>query len=147
MKHVFLPVSLAGAALAAALAFRAPHAEPKKTPPHPIVFEVTTDDAQAWEMILNNVDNVRRALGPSTIEVVVHGRGLSMVTAAKAGAVRDRMKADAEQGVTFAACENTMRKLKVTKDDLLPFATTVDSGIAEVVRRQEAGFSYVRSGM
>jgi intracellular sulfur oxidation DsrE/DsrF family protein len=37
-----------------------------------------------------------------------------------------------------------MRKRNVRKDDLLPFATTVDSGVAELVRRQEAGWSYVK---
>jgi intracellular sulfur oxidation DsrE/DsrF family protein len=28
----------------------------------------------------------------------------------------------------------------------LPFAITVDSGVAEVVRKQEAGWSYIKSG-
>jgi intracellular sulfur oxidation DsrE/DsrF family protein len=50
-------------------------------------------------------------------------------------------------GVVFAACENTMRKKKVTKDALFPFATTVDSGVAEVVRKQEQGWSYIKSGI
>jgi intracellular sulfur oxidation DsrE/DsrF family protein len=40
-----------------------------------------------------------------------------------------------------------MKKKNVRKDDLLPLATTVDSGVAEVVRKQEAGWSYVKSGI
>ncbi len=39
-----------------------------------------------------------------------------------------------------------MKRLKIQKDDLLPAAGTVDSGVAEVVRQQEAGWSYIKSG-
>jgi hypothetical protein len=80
------------------------------------------------------------------VEVIVHGKALAMLTAAKSGAIRERMKRSADGGVVFAACENTMKKQNVKKDDLVPFAKTVDSGVAEVVRKQESGWSYVRSG-
>lgn len=39
-----------------------------------------------------------------------------------------------------------MRRRNVTTADLLPFAGQVDSGAAEVVRKQEAGWSYLKSG-
>jgi intracellular sulfur oxidation DsrE/DsrF family protein len=39
-----------------------------------------------------------------------------------------------------------MRRKNVSRGELLPFATTVDSGVAEVVRKQEQGWSYVKSG-
>jgi intracellular sulfur oxidation DsrE/DsrF family protein len=39
-----------------------------------------------------------------------------------------------------------MKRKQLTKDDLLPFAITVDSGVAEVVRKQAAGWSYIKSG-
>jgi len=34
----------------------------------------------------------------------------------------------------------------VSRAVLLPFVTTVDSGVAEVVRKQEQGWSYIKSG-
>ena len=45
----------------------------------------------------------------------------------------------ADDGVVSAACRDTMEKNKVAREELLPFVTTVDSGVAEVVRKQEAG--------
>lgn len=146
MKHTSLFAALAASALAGAVAL-ASRPSPPKPPPHRVVFEATSDDPQAWESVLNNVDNVRRALGPTSIEVVVHGRGLAFLTSATVGSARHRMEVDAAEGVVFAACENTMRRQKVTKEALVPFATTVDSGVGEVVRKQESGWSYVRSGM
>ena len=49
-------------------------------------------------------------------------------------------------GVVFAVCKNTMNKMQITKEQLVPLATTVDSGVGEVVRKQEAGYAYIKSG-
>ena len=114
---------------------------------HRIVFEVTMEGTEQWTGVLNNVENARKALGNSTeIEVVAHSKGLGMLVA-KDNSLADRIKKLAGEGVVFAACENTMKKKNVTKDQLLPSATTTDSGVAEVVRKQEAGWSYLKSGI
>ena len=100
---------------------------------------------EQWEALLNIVENVRKALGANTqVEVVAHGKGLGILL--KESIVKDRLEKIAGAGVVFAACENTMKKKGVTKDQLLPAATTVDSGVAEVVRKQTAGWAYVKSG-
>lgn len=114
---------------------------------HRVVFEITTDDPEQWAAVLNNAENVRKALGPdkTDVEVIAHGSGLSMLVAANAGDQRARMEALSRDGVVFAACENTMKKKNVTKEALVPFAKTVDSGVAEVVRKQEAGWAYLKS--
>ncbi len=78
--------------------------------------------------------------------IVAHSKGLGMLVA-KDNGLTDRMKKLADDGVVFAACENTMKKKNVTKDQLVPFAKTTDSGVAEVIRKQEAGWSYIKSGI
>ncbi len=114
---------------------------------HRVLFEVTMEGNEQWTGVLNNVENLRKALGEATeIEVVAHSKGLGMLLA-KDNASTERMKKLSEAGVVFAACENTMKKKHVTKDQLVPFATTTDSGVAEVVRKQEAGWSYLKSGI
>ena len=114
---------------------------------HRIVFEVTMEGQEQWTAALNNVENLRKSLGSGTeIEVVAHSKGLGMLIA-KDNALTERMKKLAEAGVIFAACENTMKKKNVTKEQLLPLATTTDSGVAEVIRKQEAGWSYIKSGI
>ena len=112
---------------------------------HRVVFQVTADGDEQWEAVIGNVENLRAAFGPENtqVQVVAHGKGLGMLLATNA-ALRERMQ-KLNDGVVFAACENTMRKKKVTKEQLLPFVTTVDSGVAEVVRKQEQGWSYIKS--
>jgi len=97
------------------------------------------------------VQNVQQALGAktTTIEVVAHGKGIGMLLATTAAA-NPEMKGTVEKlhrgGVVFAVCENTLRRMQITKDQLLTVATTVDSGVSEVIRKQEAGYAYIKSG-
>jgi intracellular sulfur oxidation DsrE/DsrF family protein len=44
------------------------------------------------------------------------------------------------------ACENAMRAHHILSSDLLSGVTTVPSGIVELVRKQEAGYAYVKVG-
>ena len=134
----------------AALPLTAMNAQTEKTAasrPHRIVFEVTMEGVEQWTAVLTNVENLRKSLGASTeIEVVAHSKGLALLVA-KDNTLADREKKLADGGVVFAACENTMKKKNITKDQLVPFAKTTDSGVAEVVRKQEAGWSYIKSGI
>ena len=144
---IFVVVALVGALGLAAV--RAGAQPSKPAPQHKIVFELTAESSDAWDGLLNNVENVQKSLGKdkTQIEVVGHGKGLNLLVASKDGAVRDRLKSLSDAGgVTFAACENSMRKAGVKKEDLVPFAMPVDSGVGEIVRKQEAGFSYLRTG-
>jgi intracellular sulfur oxidation DsrE/DsrF family protein len=45
------------------------------------------------------------------------------------------------------ACENTMRKYKIEKADLLIEAKTVPSGVVEVILKQEQGWRYLKAGI
>ncbi len=140
MKHLaLLTLALVIVALTA-------HAADKSVE-HRVVFEVTMEGEKQWTGVLNNVENIQKSLGAESteIEVVAHSNGLGLVLKTNE-ALAERMKKIAATGVVFAACENTMKKKEVTKDDLLPFVTSVDSGVSEVVRKQEAGWSYIKSG-
>ncbi len=60
------------------------------------------------------------------------------------GRLAKRIAADAKAGVIFAACANTMKGRHLTTKNLYPFAKVVPSGVAEVVRKQEAGWAYIK---
>ena len=113
---------------------------------HRVVFELTTDSPEAWAGVLNNVENIQKSFANDKIqiEVVAHSKGITFLKADNVQ-LKDRMQVFSQSGVVFAACENSMRKKKLTKVDLLPFATTVDSGVGELVRKQESGWSYLKS--
>lgn len=114
---------------------------------HRVVFEVTVDGAEQWQGILNNVENLQKTFGRETteIEVVTHGKGLGLILRTNEPML-ERLQLVSNAGVRFSGCENTLRHMNLKKEDLMPFATTTDSGVAEVVRKQEAGWSYIKAG-
>jgi len=137
MKPFFKTLLLLGLCLSAS-------AQELKTNPK-VVVEMTSPTEKAWTAALNHVENLRKALGEKkvTIELVAHGEGIGIFQTSDTTSA-PRMRRLAADGVVFAACENTMKKKHLTKKDLLDFVTTVDSGVSEVVRKQQAGWAYVR---
>ena len=79
------------------------------------------------------------------VEIVFFGKGLPMLLKTNT-AYAERLKQAADKGVILAACQNSMRVQKVKSEDIFPFSTEVDSGVAELVRRQEAGWTYIKGG-
>lgn len=113
---------------------------------HRVVVELTSADPKVWSGALNNFENLRQALGAATqVELVAHGNGLGFLLQTNTAQV-PRMKTLADAGVRFAACRNTMRRQHVSAEALLPFVVTVDSGVAEIVRRQDDGWAYLHLG-
>ncbi len=100
---------------------------------------------KAYRTVLSNAKNLIKAFAPAKIEIeiVCHGEGLDLLFK-DAKSMAAMMKVAATSGIQFAACSNTMRGRHIRKDQLYPFAVVVDSGVAEVVRKQEAGWSYLK---
>lgn len=112
---------------------------------HRIVVELDSAGQIARGNTINNVENLMKAFGKDSceVEIVCHGAGIDLLLA-KNNPLVARMKKLNEDGVQFAACNNTLKRLNISKDRLVAFAKVVDSGTAEVIRKQEAGWSYLK---
>jgi intracellular sulfur oxidation DsrE/DsrF family protein len=119
---------------------------------HKIVMHVDENDAARMNLVLNNASNLNKYYldkgEEAQIEIVTYGPGLTMLNAAKSP-VKDRIKSIGQNydNIQFSACANTMAKIKkkTGKDvKLVPEAVVVPSGVVELVKRQEGGWSYIR---
>lgn len=108
------------------------------------VVHINVGDTERQKHALKNVTNMLHAEGGrAEIVVVQHGGGIGLVVQGKspdAAEVERLIRA----GVKFEACENTLRERSIPKESLLAGVSTVPSGAAEVVRRQQDGFGYFR---
>src|SRR5665213_2280001 len=113
--------------------------------PHQVVVEVNVTGTTAYNDILSNVVNLKRAFAPEAVrvEVVCHAEGINMLLLSKLKPQSlETMRKLSSAGVEFAACSNTLRMRHIAKSQIVSFAKVVDAGIAEVVRKEEAGWSY-----
>ncbi len=109
------------------------------------VFHVADNDSKKWNQALSNAQNVQEALGKENaeIEIVTNGGGIEMLMLESE--VGSRVQEALKSGIKFLACENTMKRLKLRKDDMLPNIGYTPSGVIEIMQRQQEGWSYVRN--
>ena len=114
-------------------------------PKHHVVFQLTEPEGAAWNLLVLHVQNSREALakdGGAEMEVVFFGPGLNMLKKTNT-AYAERLQKLSEMGVRISACQNAMRMMNVKTEDMFPFVGQVDSGVAQLVRRQESGWAYI----
>jgi intracellular sulfur oxidation DsrE/DsrF family protein len=141
--------ALIGLALAPALTARPARGVGSAQEPRTLKVVVHVNFAQTTHQRvgLANIEHILKAAGDeglkAEVEVVCHGDGLRLVEKARTE-LADEVAAQANQGVRFVACQNTMRQRSLGPEDLLPGVGTVPSGAYEVVRRQQDGYAYFK---
>ncbi len=137
MRRGTIALTLAGALSAVVIAFAYRRGGPR------IVVDFGISEPERWEPALRQVANLRLSLPEAPIHVVVYGKAIPML-AGITSPVATALDTLDEQRVHFVACENTLRAQNVARRDLVKFADTVPSAVAELARRQDAGWVYVK---
>ena len=108
-----------------------------------VVIQVSTPEQRIWNQALNYVENLQELYGKDNveIEIVALGWGIGMLKfdSPLATRVADSMK----RGAKLQACEVTMSRQKLTKQDMLPDIGYVAAGLGQIIKRQKEGWSYI----
>jgi intracellular sulfur oxidation DsrE/DsrF family protein len=113
--------------------------------PYKVVFDLTTDDPQDQAAVLRWIREVASVNPQSEMEIVMYGRGRSLVIPGRSANADDVKQAIGRPHVSFKVCEIAMRNQKVEKGQLLPNVMTVPDGIGEIVARQKEGWGYIKA--
>ncbi len=108
-----------------------------------IVFQLTSADTVIHQTLMSQLKNYYGVAPDLKVEVVCHGGGLEMLVKSTS-VVQKEIKAYADKGVSFVACEFAMKKRKITHDQLVAGAGTVISGVLEIAKKQQEGWSYIK---
>jgi intracellular sulfur oxidation DsrE/DsrF family protein len=120
-------------------------APPAPAPKHHVIFQLSEAQGPAWDTVIRHTNNLIKAFekdGGVQVEIVFFSQGLKMLLKSNKD-YEERLKKLSDDGVILAACQNAMKAMKVTTEELFPFAVQVDSGVAELTRKQEAGWAYI----
>ncbi len=112
---------------------------------HKIIFQLITNDTMAHKALMKQLNNITTVAPTTKIEIVCHGPGLEMLITEKS-IVHQKIKQLSAIGVSFIACEFSMKERNVPQDKIIPEAGYVKAGIIEIVSKQEQGWSYIKSG-
>jgi len=145
--HAFrlLAAALIACTAASGPALAATPATAPATAKEQAIFAVSDADPQKWNLTLGNIANAIDGIGAdgADIELVVYGPGIAMLK--KDSPVAEKIAAALKSGVRIVACQNSMRGFHIEAADLAPGVGVVPSGVVELIRREHAGYAYVRS--
>ncbi len=117
----------------------------EKTKSHKIIFQLTTSDTLAHKALMKQLNNIHTVSPETKIEVVCHGPGLEMLQKNKSIVQSSIQKATAN-GVSFKACEFSLKERKVEKSSIITESGFVEAGILYIVEKQEDGWIYIKAG-
>jgi hypothetical protein len=109
-----------------------------------VVYQLNSDNAQVIESTLNNIKNTLEDAtlkNKLKVELVVHGAGSVLLM--KDHPYEKELLSLKEKGVVMVQCLNSMKKRKLTKEQMFPFIFYVESGNAELIVRQHQGWAYI----
>jgi len=123
-----------------------------KESPAKVLIHISSGTPEHLKSVLDDVDDLmsyyRRTHQKARVEVVANGEGLGMLLdGVSPYAQRIRQMQKKYRGLTFVACQNTIdryqQELGVTAK-LLPGVVVIDSGVAQIMRRQQEGWAYIQ---
>jgi intracellular sulfur oxidation DsrE/DsrF family protein len=136
--------------LAAALVLAGCAAAPVNGPvgPDKVVYHLNSGLEQASDG-LRNIRNHLEVNPKAHIVVVAHARGVDYLMKGAKDPNGNPFDVAVEQllnqGVQFDVCEITLRNRKLSREQFIPEATFVPSGVAEIARlQQREGYAYLR---
>ena len=113
-----------------------------------VVYQLNKADEDYIGGILFSVGEMIRKYGDNVeVVVAVFGPGLHLLLKEPQRPVpelyQERVKSLTAYGVSFHACGNTMKSLKVEEKDLLEVAKPVPIGVDDIMQLQMKGFTYI----
>lgn len=112
---------------------------------HRIVMQLTSGDTLVHKNLMKQIKNMLEAAPTLQLELVCHGPGMDLLMGDRS-IVAGKVKEFAGKGITFLACDNTIRERQLDPTKVLAEAGHVKAGIIHIVERQEDGWSYIKAG-
>jgi intracellular sulfur oxidation DsrE/DsrF family protein len=112
--------------------------------PAKIVFDITSKDTLVHETAIRHIKLMSEAYPDALLELVVYGGALPMFMTGKSTQAKKIQELARNKNIAFRACEGTMKRYSVTKEQLIPGVGTVPDAIMEIVQKQGEGWGYIK---
>ena len=114
---------------------------------HKIVLQLSDNDPKKQALVISVANNLVKFYDPDkvAIEVVAFGPGIDLLRSESEN--RKRVESLIAQGVRFDVCLNTVDTIEREtgkRPDIIPAATPVQVGVAQILLLTENGYTLVR---
>ncbi|MEY3178465.1 MAG: hypothetical protein RL675_428 [Bacteroidota bacterium] len=108
-----------------------------------VVWDVSSADTSVHASAFRQINNALALEPDLEIELLFHGHAVkSMLITDKS--FEARIKVAKEKGVNISVCNNSLKRLNINPAELRPEANIVPSAVVELIRKQAAGWIYLK---
>jgi intracellular sulfur oxidation DsrE/DsrF family protein len=113
---------------------------------HRVVMHLNSGDEKVQRGALNNIRNLYQEVGRERlrVELVAHGAGLALLVKKNSTLATELAQLKTVYGVEFTACSNTMKAMKLTRDDLVEQVDRTVPAMVRLMELQEQGWAYIK---
>jgi intracellular sulfur oxidation DsrE/DsrF family protein len=108
-----------------------------------VIIQVSTPEQRIWNQALNYVENLQQLYGKDNVEVEIVALGWGIGMLKFDSPLATRVAETVKRGAKLQACEVTMSRQKLTRQDMLPEIGYVPAGLGQIIKRQKEGWSYI----
>lgn len=112
---------------------------------HKVVWDLSSADTTVQAAVFRQINNSRAQLPDLEIEVVFHGKALYAVMK-DSTLFTERIRHAKSIGVNMVVCNNSLKRLNIDPSKLSSDVSIVPSAMVELIKKQEQGWSYIKSG-
>ena len=112
--------------------------------PYNVVFDITNNEPAIQQRMITLVKEIINADPDAKVEVVFYGNSIAIVDKTKSAVIDDISKLSENKQVQFRACAVAMKKHSLDESGLVTGVQTVPDGIYEIVKKQAAGYAYIK---
>lgn len=110
-----------------------------------VILHLQSADTSVHKSIVNQIGNIKKEIPDAEIELVCHGPGMEFLLKEKSQYI-NKLNNMNLKNVYFVGCEFTMTQKNISREELVDFARTVPYGIAEIIKKQQQQWLYVKLG-
>jgi len=109
------------------------------------VIDLSSGDTAVMSVTLRQLRNFRNADPQAQLELVCHGPAVKLLMT-DSTFFREQVVSLKKEQVEFKACGNSMKRMNIKAEQLLPESDVVPAAIVELSDKQQEGWSYIKAG-
>lgn len=111
-----------------------------------IIIDVTSTNSKVYQSVLLTLRIMTESHPDTEFDVIAYGEAVPMMMKNRSVVGEEILEYVKNDNVHFTACEVSMSLFNIEKEQLLEGVRTVNNAVDEIVKNQNLGWGYIKSG-
>ncbi|WP_242133681.1 DsrE family protein [Aestuariivivens marinum] len=115
-------------------------------PSSKIIIDVTSTNFKVYQSVLLTLKIMTKSHPNTQFDIIAYGEAVPMMMKNQSVVADEILKYIENQNISFTACEVSMSLFNIKREQLLEGVKTVANAVDDIVKKQNEGWGYIKSG-